>query len=169
MTRQLVLFCDFDGTITENDNIIAIMKQFAPPEWEALKDDILAERISVQEGVGKMFSLLPSSLKGEIVDFLRGTARLREGFREFAAWTKEQGIPLYVVSGGIDFLSTRCLTGSSNESAFFATAPISAARRSASRGLTRATASAKTAAAAASRRSFASFPARTGIMSSSAI
>ncbi|BBW96943.1 2-hydroxy-3-keto-5-methylthiopentenyl-1-phosphate phosphatase [Geobacillus sp. FSL W8-0032] len=111
MTRQLVLFCDFDGTITENDNIIAIMKQFAPPEWEALKDDILAERISVQEGVGKMFSLLPSSLKGEIVDFLRGTARLREGFREFAAWTKEQGIPLYVVSGGIDFFVYPLLDG----------------------------------------------------------
>lgn len=55
MTKR-VIFCDFDGTITDNDNIIAIMKQFAPPEWETLKDDILAQRISVQEGVGKMFS-----------------------------------------------------------------------------------------------------------------
>ncbi|MDF9296528.1 2-hydroxy-3-keto-5-methylthiopentenyl-1-phosphate phosphatase [Geobacillus stearothermophilus] len=111
MTKQLVLFCDFDGTITENDNIIAIMKQFAPPEWEALKDDILAQRISVQEGVGKMFSLLPSALKGEIVDFLLSTARLREGFREFVAWTKEQSIPLYIVSGGIDFFVYPLLEG----------------------------------------------------------
>jgi len=111
MTKQLVLFCDFDGTITENDNIIAIMKQFAPPEWEGLKDDILAERISVQEGVGKMFSLLPSTLKDRIVDFLLGTARLREGFREFVAWTNEQGIPLYIVSGGIDFFVHPMLDG----------------------------------------------------------
>lgn len=111
MKKQLVLFCDFDGTITENDNIIAIMKQFAPPEWEALKDDILAERLSVQEGVGKMFSLLPSALKDEIVDFLLSTARLREGFREFVAFTKEKGIPLYIVSGGIDFFVYPMLDG----------------------------------------------------------
>jgi 2-hydroxy-3-keto-5-methylthiopentenyl-1-phosphate phosphatase len=110
MTKR-VIFCDFDGTITDNDNIIAIMKQFAPPEWEALKDDILAQRISVQEGVGKMFSLLPSSRKKEITDFILQTARLRDGFREFVTFTKEHDIPLYVVSGGIDFFVYPLLEG----------------------------------------------------------
>ncbi|KPC97970.1 2-hydroxy-3-keto-5-methylthiopentenyl-1-phosphate phosphatase [Geobacillus sp. BCO2] len=92
MTKQLVLFCDFDGTITENDNIIAIMKQFAPPEWEALKDDILAQRISVQEGVGKMFSLLPSALKGRLLTFClappacaKGSASLSHGQKSKAS------------------------------------------------------------------------------------
>ncbi|MFC4184203.1 2-hydroxy-3-keto-5-methylthiopentenyl-1-phosphate phosphatase [Saccharococcus thermophilus] len=110
MTKR-VIFCDFDGTITDNDNIIAIMKQFAPPEWESLKDDILAQRISVQEGVGKMFSLLPSSRKEEITDFILQTARLRDGFREFVAFTKEHDIPLYIVSGGIDFFVYPLLEG----------------------------------------------------------
>ncbi|MEC1069527.1 2-hydroxy-3-keto-5-methylthiopentenyl-1-phosphate phosphatase, partial [Priestia megaterium] len=27
---SLKIFCDFDGTITNSDNIISIMKQFAP-------------------------------------------------------------------------------------------------------------------------------------------
>lgn len=31
MSKKLVLFCDFDGTITEKDNIVAIVKKFAPP------------------------------------------------------------------------------------------------------------------------------------------
>jgi 2-hydroxy-3-keto-5-methylthiopentenyl-1-phosphate phosphatase len=33
MSKSLVLFCDFDGTITEKDNIVAIMRRFAPPQW----------------------------------------------------------------------------------------------------------------------------------------
>ena len=110
MTKPII-FCDFDGTITDNDNIIAIMKRFAPPEWEALKEDILAQRISVQEGVGAMFSLLPSSWKEEIVDFILQNARIRDGFREFAAFTKEHDIPLYVTSGGIDFFVYPLLEG----------------------------------------------------------
>jgi len=110
MTKPII-FCDFDGTITESDNIVAIMKRFAPPEWEVLKDDILSQRISVQEGVGAMFSLLPSSQKEDITNFVLQNARIRDGFREFVAFTKERNIPLYVVSGGIDFFVYPLLEG----------------------------------------------------------
>jgi 2-hydroxy-3-keto-5-methylthiopentenyl-1-phosphate phosphatase len=109
--KKPVIFCDFDGTITNSDNIIAIMKQFAPSEWEAIKDDVLAQNVSVKEGVGKMFSLLPTSLKQEIIDFLLHKAEIREGFSEFVAFTKQEDIPLYIVSGGIDFFVHRLLDG----------------------------------------------------------
>lgn len=98
-----VIYCDFDGTITEKDNIIAIMKEFAPPGWEAIKDDILSQQISIQQGVGQLFSLLPSSLKNDIVHFTLSNAVIRKGFSELLQLTKEEGIPFYVVSGGIDF------------------------------------------------------------------
>ncbi|WP_391558368.1 2-hydroxy-3-keto-5-methylthiopentenyl-1-phosphate phosphatase [Robertmurraya sp.] len=103
MSKKIAVFCDFDGTITEKDNIIAIMKKFAPPEWEALKDDILSERISIREGVGKLFSLLPSSKKEEIITYSLENVKIREGFPDFVKFLKEQDIPLYIVSGGIDF------------------------------------------------------------------
>ncbi|MFC3883330.1 2-hydroxy-3-keto-5-methylthiopentenyl-1-phosphate phosphatase [Bacillus songklensis] len=109
--KKPVIFCDFDGTVTNSDNIIAIMKQFAPSEWEAIKDDVLAQNVSVKEGVGKMFSLLPTSLKQEIIDFLLHKAEIREGFSEFVAFTRQEGIPLYIVSGGIDFFVHRLLDG----------------------------------------------------------
>ncbi|MGS2776624.1 2-hydroxy-3-keto-5-methylthiopentenyl-1-phosphate phosphatase [Robertmurraya sp. GLU-23] len=103
MSKKIAVFCDFDGTITEKDNIIAIMKRFAPPEWEALKDAILSERISIREGVGKLFSLLPSSKKEEIIKYAIENVKIREGFPDFVKFLKEQDIPLYIVSGGIDF------------------------------------------------------------------
>jgi 2-hydroxy-3-keto-5-methylthiopentenyl-1-phosphate phosphatase len=98
-----VIYCDFDGTITEKDNIIAIMKEFAPREWEVIKDSILFQRITIKEGVGKLFALLSSSLKNDIVQFTLEHAVIRKGFKELLQLTKEEGIPFYVVSGGIDF------------------------------------------------------------------
>lgn len=111
MMKNPVLVCDFDGTITENDNIIAIMKKFAPPEWVALKDGVLSQDISIKEGVGKMFALLPSAQKKEITDFILNDAKIREGFSEFVSYTKKAGIPLYIVSGGMDFFVKPILNG----------------------------------------------------------
>jgi 2-hydroxy-3-keto-5-methylthiopentenyl-1-phosphate phosphatase len=103
MGKQQIIFCDFDGTITVKDNIVQIMKQFGPAGWEELKDQVLSQQISIQEGVGKMFSLLPSQLKTEIIDYVLTNAKIRTGFSEFVAYIRQQDIPFYVVSGGIDF------------------------------------------------------------------
>ena len=75
-----IIFCDFDGTITNTDNIISIMKKFAPPDGKQLKDDVLQQTISISSGVGKMFSLLDSGLKDEIIQYVRETAGIRPGF-----------------------------------------------------------------------------------------
>ena len=103
MMKKPVIFCDFDGTVTNKDNIISIMKEFAPPEWEAIKDNILAQKVSIQEGVGKMFSLLPSTRKEDIISYVLKEAVIRDGFSDFVAYAREKNIPLYIVSGGIDF------------------------------------------------------------------
>jgi 2-hydroxy-3-keto-5-methylthiopentenyl-1-phosphate phosphatase len=100
-----VIFCDFDGTITETDNIISLMKQFAPPEWVDIKD------LTIQEGVRDMFALLSSGLQDDIINYLKETAIIRDGFAEFVQYTKDEKIPLYIVSGGIDFFVYPLLQG----------------------------------------------------------
>jgi 2-hydroxy-3-keto-5-methylthiopentenyl-1-phosphate phosphatase len=102
MTKP-VIFCDFDGTVTERDNIISMMEKFAPQGWEEIKDQILSRSISINEGVGKLFTLLPSNLKEELTLFALNNAKIRAGFKEFVEFTRAEGIPLYIVSGGIDF------------------------------------------------------------------
>ncbi|KAF0816187.1 MULTISPECIES: 2-hydroxy-3-keto-5-methylthiopentenyl-1-phosphate phosphatase [unclassified Cytobacillus] len=106
---KIGVFCDFDGTITESDNIINIMKHFAPPQWEGIKNQVLNQEISIKEGVGKMFSLLPSNLKGDLTDFILENAKIRDGFQLFADYLAQENIPLYIVSGGIDFFVTPVL------------------------------------------------------------
>jgi 2-hydroxy-3-keto-5-methylthiopentenyl-1-phosphate phosphatase len=101
--KKMVIFCDFDGTITKNDNILSIMKYFHPPGWEAIKNDILAQRISVREGVGRMFLLLPTSRREEIAHYAINQAKIRPGFDEFIQYCQDHHIRLFITSGGIDF------------------------------------------------------------------
>jgi 2-hydroxy-3-keto-5-methylthiopentenyl-1-phosphate phosphatase len=101
--KRPVLFCDFDGTITENDNIVEIMKHFDPPGWVPLAERVLNRTLSVRKGVGEMFALLPSSLKEEIARFVIDSAVIRPGFPELLEYCRKHGIEFFVTSGGIDF------------------------------------------------------------------
>ncbi|AFC32098.1 MtnX [Paenibacillus mucilaginosus 3016] len=103
MSKQRVIFCDFDGTITVNDDIVAIMKHFQPPGWDTIVEDVLAKRVSVREGVGRMFALLPTERRQEITDYAIGNVTIREGFRELLEYCRREGITFLVTSGGIDF------------------------------------------------------------------
>ncbi|PFK46845.1 2-hydroxy-3-keto-5-methylthiopentenyl-1-phosphate phosphatase [Bacillus cereus] len=108
---SLQIFCDFDGTITNNDNIVAIMQQFAPPEAETIKQKILSQEISIQEGVGKLFSLIPTNLQDDITTFIKETAIIRTGFQEFVQFAQTNKIPLHIISGGMDFFVYPLLEG----------------------------------------------------------
>jgi 2-hydroxy-3-keto-5-methylthiopentenyl-1-phosphate phosphatase len=99
----MIIFCDFDGTITENDNIINIMKYYNPPGWETIKDDILAGKISIRKGIGRLFGLLPASCQEEITNYAIKKATIRPGFHQFIQYCQEHNIRLLITSGGIDF------------------------------------------------------------------
>ncbi|GAB6413357.1 2-hydroxy-3-keto-5-methylthiopentenyl-1-phosphate phosphatase [Bacillus luti] len=108
---SIQVFCDFDGTITNNDNIMSIMEKFAPPEAEEVKNRILSQELSIQEGVSQLFQLLPTNLQNEIIQFLIETAEIRTGFHEFIQFVNENNISFYVISGGMDFFVYPLLQG----------------------------------------------------------
>ena len=102
--KKLIIFSDFDGTITERDVIVMIMEKFAPPEWVQIKDKILYKRsITLKDGVEKLFSLIDSSKKNEIVEFVKKEAKIRAGFDEFLDFCEKERIEFNVTSGGLDF------------------------------------------------------------------
>ena len=99
-----IIFCDFDGTITERDVIVMIMEKFAPPEWTEIKAKILYERtMTLKDGVEKLFSLIESSKKTEIIDYIKEKVKLREGFVEFLDFCEKEKIEFNVLSAGLDF------------------------------------------------------------------
>jgi 2-hydroxy-3-keto-5-methylthiopentenyl-1-phosphate phosphatase len=101
--KPVVIFCDFDGTITLNDNIIAIMKHFQPAGWTGILDKAMNQEISIKQTIGSMFALLPSSLKDNVIHFALDNMQIRPGFAEFLSFCEEQQFKFFVTSGGIDF------------------------------------------------------------------
>ena len=83
MPKPLVVFCDFDGTITDRDMIVTICERFCPPAWEKVKEEVLARRKSVRAGVAELFAMIPTSKKEEIVAYARKVVHWRAGFKEF--------------------------------------------------------------------------------------
>lgn len=108
---SIQVFCDFDGTITNNDNIMSIMEKFALPEAEEVKNRILSQELSIQEGVSQLFQLIPTHLRDDIIQFLKETAEIRSGFHEFIQFVNENNISFYVISGGMDFFVYPLLQG----------------------------------------------------------
>ena len=103
MSKQRIVFCDFDGTITVSDNILAIMRHFQPPGWEEIVQQLIDKKLSIREAVGSMFAMLPTSRKQEVVEYAIHNAQIREGFGEFVRYCRDHDIKLLITSGGIDF------------------------------------------------------------------
>jgi 2-hydroxy-3-keto-5-methylthiopentenyl-1-phosphate phosphatase len=86
-----------------SDNIIAIMKHFDPPGWDAIVKDMMEGRKSLHIGVSELFAMLPSSMEDEIKQYVLETAGIRPGFQALLDWCKREQVEFIVVSGGIDF------------------------------------------------------------------
>jgi 2-hydroxy-3-keto-5-methylthiopentenyl-1-phosphate phosphatase len=101
--KPIVIFSDYDGTITQEDAIVQTMKRFAPPEWKTIANAILETRtLSIHEGIQQLYGLLPSHLKQTMIDFNLTEIPLRQGFEHFMQFQQAHNIPFWVVSGGVD-------------------------------------------------------------------
>lgn len=100
---EIGFFCDFDGTITVNDRIRAIVRHFAPSDAQRLITAIDRRQVSVRAGMEQMFALLPSARYAEIREFVLSTTVIRQGFGRFVDFAAGHGWPITVVSSGFDF------------------------------------------------------------------
>lgn len=97
----VVVFCDFDGTVTLEDTLVLLLDRFGRPRpdgsgWRTIEDDPeLPEIRKLQAEMDLLFLPWPRAL-----EYLRSVVQLRAGFREFHDRLHARGIPLRLVSGG---------------------------------------------------------------------
>ncbi|WP_414054734.1 MtnX-like HAD-IB family phosphatase [Macrococcus equi] len=98
-----IIACDFDGTVTATDTIVAIIKHFANDAGTPIINNILSQKISIQQGVTELFRLLPSDKKNEVIQFALESVDLRPGFQRLLNEAQRLSIPFYIISGGMHF------------------------------------------------------------------
>ncbi len=97
---QRIIFCDFDGTITEKESFVALLKHFAPQLSAQLIPQMYARELTLREGVRQILESIPSSRYGEVLEFSRQES-IRPGFTELLDFLEAEKVPLVVISGGL--------------------------------------------------------------------
>lgn len=95
-----IVFCDFDGTITQAETFVAMLKHFTPEVAARLLPEIYEKRVTLRDGVRQFMHSIPSERYSEIVEFTRPQP-IRAGFVEFLDFLEAERIPFVVISGGL--------------------------------------------------------------------
>jgi 2-hydroxy-3-keto-5-methylthiopentenyl-1-phosphate phosphatase len=99
----MLIICDFDGTITEEDVTNLLWDRYIQENW---REEILPPFRSGQTSHLDIMvaGYKPiSAPKEELLDYARQHTLIRDGFGRLQALCRTEGWPLVVVSGGLDF------------------------------------------------------------------
>ncbi len=99
MSGSLV-FCDFDGTIIQEEIFVELLRRFAPEASERVLPEIYALRRTLRDGLREILGTIPSRCWPAMETYVQENAHLREGFAEFLADLPGLGWSLLVVTGG---------------------------------------------------------------------
>jgi 2-hydroxy-3-keto-5-methylthiopentenyl-1-phosphate phosphatase len=107
LDSTLIIFSDFDGTITQADVTDRILEELAHPMWREVEDEWVRGLIGSRECLERQIALVDASL--EQLNALIDAIPLDPTFGAFYQFTGRQGIPFYVVSDGFDYVISRIL------------------------------------------------------------
>ena len=101
------VFVDFDGTISIGDTTDLILEGFADPSWRTIEADWVAGRIGSRECLARQIDLVRAT--PEALDAFVRAARIDPHFAGFVALCGAYGLPITVVSDGLDRIAAAML------------------------------------------------------------
>lgn len=104
---QPVVFCDFDGTITEVDVTDVILTELAHPSWREVELEWVRGAIGSRECLERQMALVVASQRqlNQLID----AVPIDPHFAAFFRALRRRGVPVYVVSDGFDYVIRRVL------------------------------------------------------------
>jgi 2-hydroxy-3-keto-5-methylthiopentenyl-1-phosphate phosphatase len=103
-----MVFLDFDGTITRRDATDAILEAYADPEWLQIEEEWKRGRMGSRECLIAQMALVRAT-KAEIDSLLDGIA-IDQGFVPLLETCSAHGMPVHIVSDGLDYCIQRILS-----------------------------------------------------------
>ncbi len=100
MRQAVEILCDFDGTVAPVDTVDFLLERLADPQWRFFEEQWIRGEIGSRECMARQVGLLRGGWPA--IEKALAEIRLDAGFAGFASWCRRLGIPLRVVSEGID-------------------------------------------------------------------
>ena len=98
----MIIQCDFDGTIIRNNLSILLRENFAQGDWQKIDADYLRGNLTVEQSNELQFTCIKET-KEKLQEFVRQHIEVKPGFPQFVKYCQDNGIPLVIVSSGLDF------------------------------------------------------------------
>ncbi|KAH8648761.1 HAD-like domain-containing protein [Tricladium varicosporioides] len=110
-SSKFIFFTDFDGTITQQDSNDFLIDNYGAGsiKRKEIFDDVLHGKRTFRDAFAEMLEDIKLPLN-KCIDALLKNITLDEGFKTFFEWCKENGVPVVVLSGGMEPL-IRALLG----------------------------------------------------------
>ncbi len=106
--KKLRIFCDFDGTIAQNDVGNVLITTFGDADhWWDLVDKWKREELDGRDLWRKQFAITP--ITPTQMDEFAATQKIDPNFPVFVQFCRDNHIPVYVVSDGMDAYIKRIL------------------------------------------------------------
>jgi 2-hydroxy-3-keto-5-methylthiopentenyl-1-phosphate phosphatase len=102
MAKKILVQCDFDGTVTEDDISFMLLDAFAKGDWHVINQEYADGKITVGQFNERAFGLVRASKKA-MLDYIENRVIIRPGFNEFVEVCRKKGFRLVIVSNGLDF------------------------------------------------------------------
>jgi 2-hydroxy-3-keto-5-methylthiopentenyl-1-phosphate phosphatase len=101
-SRKIIIQCDFDGTVTEDDISFILLDAFAKGDWRTINKQHSEGKITVGQFNERAFGLVRASKKA-MLDYLKDKVKVRPGFQKLVELCQQKGIRLVIVSNGLEF------------------------------------------------------------------
>jgi 2-hydroxy-3-keto-5-methylthiopentenyl-1-phosphate phosphatase len=98
---DLIVYLDFDGTITRSDATDVILAAFAAPHWMTLEDAWLAGEIGSRECLSGQMALVTATPAQ--VDHLLDDVKVDPGIVALLDACATRGTPVHILSDGFDY------------------------------------------------------------------
>jgi 2,3-diketo-5-methylthio-1-phosphopentane phosphatase len=104
---QWTILCDFDGTVSVEDITDSLLERFGRPGWQAIEQAWRRGEMGSHDCMAQQVALLEAT-QAEMDAHLDGMS-IDRAFLHFVAETRAAGMPLAVVSDGLDYAIRRIL------------------------------------------------------------
>lgn len=100
---QLIILCDFDGTVINLDSCEYLLNKFSRKNWKVYDEMLAKGEISLEESMKKQFEGIRITKKLAIKE-IEKVIDFRKGFKEFVEYCKRKGFKVIIISAGLDFI-----------------------------------------------------------------
>jgi 2-hydroxy-3-keto-5-methylthiopentenyl-1-phosphate phosphatase len=106
--NNIVIFCDFDGTITKNDTLDHFLSLYADKNWLQIEELWKTGKIGSKECLTKQLACIDNISENQLNEFTENI-EIDEHFIDFVKILDREKIESYIVSDGFDYFINNTL------------------------------------------------------------